>query len=64
MQFEGLGHAGHMMKIEIQTWFGSLNGEADTVFAQIVILIMISMVIFALKHTFEGALKRFKKDDK
>ena len=53
-----------MMKIEIQTWFGSLNGEADTVFAQIVILIMISMVIFALKHTFEGALKRFKKDDK
>ena len=52
-----------MMKIEIQTWFGSLSGEADTTFAQIAILIIFSMVIFALKATFSQALNRFKKGD-
>jgi len=48
------------MRIDIQSWFGSVSGEADTVLGQIIIMLLLLVILLPIRRLALDAVKALK----
>ena len=48
------------MRIDIQSWFGSVSGEADTMFGQIIIMLLLLVILLPIRRLAMAGIKVLK----
>ena len=48
------------MRIDIQSWFGSVSGEADTMFGQIIIMLLLLVILLPIRRLAMASIKVLK----